>query len=137
VIDVAKQQIAPGAGAISLSFALPAGYNYNQGAPFYVAYKTGDDKAVKIEESAQNFTEPKFPFEIPVEAVEGEGAATIDAVIYFCNDEKDKVCLVDSVRVNVPLEVKEGAPKLAKVEVAAKAKGINAIPVTASDQFRL
>ncbi len=125
VVDVAKQQIAPGAGAISLSFALPAGYKYNQGAPFYVAYKTGDDKAVKIKEVAQNFTEPKFPLEIPVEAVQGEGSATIDAVIYFCNDDKDKVCLVDSVRVNVPLEVKAGAPKQARVEVAAKAKGIN------------
>jgi len=125
VVDVAKQTIAPGAGAIALSFALPAGYKYNQGAPFYVAYKTGDEKAVKIKETAQNFTEPKFPFEIPVEAVQGEGAVTIDAVIYFCNDEKDKICLVDSVRVNVPLEVKEGAPKQAKVEVAAKAKGVN------------
>jgi thiol-disulfide isomerase/thioredoxin len=125
VIDVAKQQIAPGAGAISLSFTLPAGYKYNQGAPFYVAYKTADDKSVKIKELAQNFTEPKFPFEIPVEAVQGETTATVDAVIYFCNDEKDKVCLVDSVRVNVPLEVREGAPKQAKVEVAAKAKGVN------------
>ena len=125
VVDVAKQAIAPGAGAISLSFALPAGYKYNQGAPFYVAYKTSDDKAVKIKETAQNFTEPKFPLEIPVEALQGEGSATIDAVIYFCNDEKEKLCLVDSVRVNVPLEVKEGAPKQAKVEVAAKAKGIN------------
>jgi thiol-disulfide isomerase/thioredoxin len=125
VVDVVKQQIAPGAGAITLSFALPAGYKFNQGAPFYVAYKTGNDKAVKIKETSQNFTEPKFPFEIPVEAVEGEGTATIDAVIYFCNDEKDKVCLVDSVRVNVPLEVKEGAPKQARVEVEAKAKGVN------------
>ena len=125
VIDVAKQQIAPGAGSISLSFALPPGYKYNQGAPFYLAYKTADDKAVKIKETAQNFTEPKFPLEIPVEAAQGEGAATIDAVIYFCNDEKDKVCLVDSVRVNVPLEVKEGAPKQARIEVMAKAKGVN------------
>ncbi|MGH9843008.1 MAG: hypothetical protein ACREEM_30080 [Blastocatellia bacterium] len=45
--------------------------------------------------------------------------------IYFCNDEKDKVCLVDSVRVNVPLEVRAGAARQAKVEVAAKAKGMS------------
>jgi sugar lactone lactonase YvrE len=127
VVDVAKQQIAPGAGSITLSFALPAGYKYNQSAPFYLAYKTADDQLVKItaKESAQNFTEPKFPFEIPVEAVKGETTATLDAVIYFCNDDKDKVCLVDSVRVNVPLEVREGAPTRATVEVAAKAKGVN------------
>jgi thiol-disulfide isomerase/thioredoxin len=125
VVDVDKQTIAPGQGSISLSFALPAGYKYNQGAPFYVAYRTSDDKAVKItdKETARNFTEPKFPFEIPLDATQGETTATIDAVIYFCNDEKEKVCLVDSVRVNVPLEVKEGAQKQAKVEIAAKARG--------------
>jgi thiol-disulfide isomerase/thioredoxin len=127
VVDVARQSIAPGQGSISLSFALPAGYKYNEGAPFYVAYRTSDEKAVKItdKEMARNFTEPKFPFEIPLDATQGESTATIDAVIYFCNDEKDKVCLVDSVRVNVPLEVKEGAQKQAKVEVAAKARGSN------------
>ncbi|MCI0338578.1 MAG: redoxin domain-containing protein [Acidobacteria bacterium] len=125
VVDVSKQAIAPGQGTISLSFALPTGYKYNEGAPFYIAYRVSDDKAVMItdKETARNFTEPKFPFEIPIEAKQGESMATIEAVIYFCNDEKDKVCLVDSVRVNVPLEVKEGAPRLAKVEVAAKARG--------------
>jgi len=125
VVDVEKQAIAPGAGSISLSFTLPKGYKYNQGAPFYVAYKTANDKAVKItaKETAQNFTEPKFPLEIPIEAVSGATTATVDAVIYFCNDDKDKICLVDSVRVNVPLEVKASALKQVKVEVAAKAKG--------------
>src|SRR5262249_52956679 len=39
VVEVEKQTIGPGAGAITLSFALPKGYKYNQGAPFYVAYK--------------------------------------------------------------------------------------------------
>jgi thiol-disulfide isomerase/thioredoxin len=127
VVEVGKQTIAPGAGSISLSFTLPTGYKYNQGAPFYVAYRTSDDKAVKIadKETARNFTEPKFPLEIPIEAKQGESMATIDAVIYFCNDEKEKICLVDNVRVNVPLEVKEGGQKQAKVEVAAKAKGAN------------
>lgn len=126
-VEAAKQSIAPGAGSITLSFVLPEGYKYNQGAPFYVAYKTADDRIVKItaKETARNFTEPKFPLEIPIEAASGATTATIDAVIYFCNDDKDKVCLVDSVRVNVPLEVKEGALKQAKVEVAAKARGVN------------
>ncbi|HQR36617.1 MAG TPA: hypothetical protein PLK30_28090, partial [Blastocatellia bacterium] len=126
-VDVERQAIAPGAGSITLSFTLPAGYKYNAGAPFYVAYKSADDNAVKItaKETARNFTEPKFPLEIPIEAKRGSTTATIDSVIYFCNDDKDKVCLVDSVRVNVPLEVKAGAPKQAKVEVAAKSKGLN------------
>nr|MBP6823656.1 hypothetical protein [Acidobacteriota bacterium] len=126
-VEVEKQTIAPGSGSIMLSFTLPAGYKYNTGAPFYVAYKSADDKVVKItaRENARNFTEPKFPLEIPIESVSGATVATIDSVIYFCNDDTDKVCLVDSVRVNVPLEVKAGAPKQAKVEIAAKSKGLN------------
>jgi thiol-disulfide isomerase/thioredoxin len=127
VVNVAKQEIAPGAGTIALSFKLPEGFKYNEGAPFYVAYQTADEKAVRVTaaERSRNFSEPKFPLEIPVEAGAGATTATIDAVIYFCNDETQKICLVDSVRVEVPLEVKAGAPRRAAVEVAAKAKGIS------------
>jgi thiol-disulfide isomerase/thioredoxin len=127
VVNVAKQEIAPGAGTIAVSFKLPEGFKYNEGAPFYVAYQTADEKAVKVTaaEKSRNFSEPKFPLEIPIEAGAGATTATIDAVIYFCNDETQKICLVDSVRVEVPLEVKAGAPRRAAVEVAAKAKGIS------------
>ncbi len=125
VIELTKQQIAPGAGVISLSIALPQGYKFNQGAPFYLASKTSDDKALKIEETAKNFTESNFPFEIPFEALEGKADATIDAVIYFCSDERKMVCLVDNVRIIAPLEIKQGAPKQIKIEVTAMAKGVN------------
>jgi thiol-disulfide isomerase/thioredoxin len=126
VVNVAKQEIAPGAGTIALSFKLPEGFKYNEGAPFYVAYQTADEKAIKVTaaEKSRNFSEPKFPLEIPIEAGAGATTATIDAVIYFCNDETQKICLVDSVRIEVPLEVKAGAPRRAAVEVAAKAKGV-------------
>jgi hypothetical protein len=82
-------------------------------------------QAVRITaaETSRNFTEPKFPLEIPVEAKKGETMAEVDAVIYFCNDEAEKICLVDSLRVQLPLEVKEGAPSRVKVEVGAKTKG--------------
>jgi hypothetical protein len=125
VIEVGKQQIGPGAGAIRLAFALPAGYKYTQGAPFYVASTTADETSVRVtaREAARNFTGPKFPFEIPVEAVRGETTATVDAVIYFCDAQADQVCLIDSVRIHLPLEVKEGAPRAVTVEVAAKTKG--------------
>ncbi|HKX27091.1 MAG TPA: thioredoxin-like domain-containing protein [Blastocatellia bacterium] len=124
-VEFPKQAIAPGAGTIALSFVLPAGYKYNQGAPFYVASQTGDEQAVKItaRETARNFSEPKFPIEIPIQAFKGETTATIDAVIYFCNDNQNQVCLVDSVRAQVPLEVKDGAPTRAKIEIEAKTRG--------------
>ena len=126
VVDAPKQSLAPGKGSISLSFDLPAGYKYNAGAPFYVAYESGDEKSVRIDatEKARNFTEPKFPLNIPVEALTGNTTATIDSVIYFCNDADEKVCLVDSVRIRVPLEVTSGAPSRAEVKIAAKAKGM-------------
>ncbi len=125
IVAAPKQSIGEGSGTISISFTLPAGFKFNQGAPFFVAYQTSDERALKITavEKSRNFTEPKFPIEIPVEAVAGSAIATIDAVIYFCNDETQKICLVDSVRVQLPLEVKPGAPRRAQIEVAAKAMG--------------
>jgi thiol-disulfide isomerase/thioredoxin len=127
VIEAPKQIIAPGSGTIAVSFTLPAGFKFNQGAPFYVAYESSNDKAVKITaaEKARNFTEPKFPLEIPVEATAGESTARIDAVIYFCNDETQKICLVDSVRVKVPLEVRAGGSNRAAIDIATKAKGVS------------
>lgn len=85
------------------------------------------DQAAKIiaQQTAQNFTKPKFPFEIPSKAKQDATTATVDSVLYFCNDEKEKICLVDSVRVNVPLEVPAGATKQTKIEVAVKARGAN------------
>lgn len=125
LIAASKQAIAPGKGTIAVSFKLPAGYKFNQGAPFYAAYRTSDAQAVRITaaETSRNFTEPKFPLEIPVEAMKGETMAEIDAVIYFCNDEAEKICLVDSLRVHIPLEVKDGAPSRVSIEVEAKVKG--------------
>jgi DNA-binding beta-propeller fold protein YncE len=125
LVAASKQALAPGKGTIAVSFKLPAGYKFNQGAPFYAAYRTSDAQAVRVAEAetSRNFSEPKFPLEIPVEAKKGEATAEVDAVIYFCNDEAEKICLVDSLRVQLPLEVKEGAPSRVKVEVEAKAKG--------------
>ncbi len=127
VIELAKQAIAPGAGTISVSFTLPAGFKFTNDAPFYVAYQTSDDQAVRIAatEASHNFTEPKFPLELPIEALKGKGVVTIDAVIYFCNAEVQQICLVDSVRIQLPLEVKEDASHRAVVRVAAKVSGIS------------
>lgn len=120
-----KLEIAPGAATIALSFILPEGFKYNEGAPFYVAYQTADEKSVRItaDEKSRNFSEPKFPVEIPVEAVAGTTTATIDAVIYFCDEKTQQLCLVDSVRIETPIEVREGAPRRAVVEVNAKSRG--------------
>jgi len=125
VVDAPMQAIAPGKASISLSFDLPQGYKYNAGAPFYLGYESSDEKSVKIAsaEKSRNFSDPKFPVEIPVEAVGGSTTAVIDAVIYFCNDAAEKVCLVDSVRIRLPLEVKSGASTKAELKVAAKARG--------------
>jgi len=125
IVEAPKQIIGPGKASISLSFELPQGYKYNAGAPFYLGYEVSDEKSVKIAsaEKSRNFTEPKFPVDIPLDAIAGSTTAQIDAVIYFCNDATEKVCLVDSVRIQLPLEVKSGAPAKVDLKIAAKARG--------------
>jgi thiol-disulfide isomerase/thioredoxin len=123
-VTLPKQTLAPGTGAIAVSFRLPAGYKYNQGAPFYFGWKSGDEKTVRLtaKESSRSLTEPSFPLEIPVEARPGETAVTVEAIIYFCNDQQEKVCLVDRLKIEVPLEVKAGGPRRAAIEVLAGGK---------------
>jgi thiol-disulfide isomerase/thioredoxin len=120
-VSVAKQAIAPGPAKLALSFTIPEGYEFNAAAPFYLAYRSEDGKAIKLDESSRNF-EPKFPLEIPFEAVQGQGTVTVDAVIYFCDERAKKVCLIDSVRASVPLEVKAGGPTQVPVQIAGQTK---------------
>ena len=116
--------LAPGSASIALSFKLPTGYKYNQGAPFYFGWRSGDEKTLRptAKESARSFTEPKFPLEIPVETRPGQTAFTIEAIIYFCNDLQDKVCLVDRIRIDQPVEVRAGGRNQAAIEVVAGGK---------------
>jgi hypothetical protein len=76
---------------------------------------------IVLDEQSRNF-EPKFPLEIPLEAVQGKGTVTVDAVIYFCDQRAKKVCLIDSLRASVPLEVKAGAATQVAVEIAGQTK---------------
>lgn len=123
-VEVARQTVAPGAGSLALSFKLPEGYKYNQGAPFYFGWKSSDEKALRptAKESARSLSEPKFPLEIPFEGKAGESNLTVEAIIYFCNDQQEKVCLVDRLKINVPIEVKAGAKSTAAIEVVAGKK---------------
>lgn len=116
-----RATLAPGAASVSLSFRLPAGYKYNQGAPFYFGWKSSDEKTLRpaTKESTRSFTEPKFPLEIPVEASPGATSLAIEAIIYFCNDLQDKVCLVDRIKIDLPVEVKAGGKSQAAIEVVA------------------
>lgn len=132
VVEAAPLALAPGAANVTLAFTLPAGYKYNQGAPFFVATRSGNEQSVRLkeEQGARNFTDSPFPLTIPLEIKAPTSPATpsnvtVDAIIYFCNDAEEQVCLVDSIRVEVPIEVKEGAPTTGRVEVAAKAKGVS------------
>jgi thiol-disulfide isomerase/thioredoxin len=123
-VELPKQALAPGAGSLSLSFKLPAGYKYNQGAPFYFGWRSSDEKSLRLTaaENSRNLATPKFPIDIPVEAMQGGGIVTIEAIIYFCNDQQEKVCLVDRLSINVPIEVRGGAPRRASIEVLAGVK---------------
>lgn len=116
--------LAPGSSSVALSFKLPAGYKYNQGAPFYVGWRSKDATMLRpaTKENARSFNEPRFPFEIPVEARSGTTVFTIEAIVYFCNDLQDKVCLVDRVSIDLPVEVKAGGKTQASIEVVAGLK---------------
>lgn len=123
VVETARQAIALGKGRIVVHFTLPPGFKFTEAAPFYVVFKSSNNAAVKIAEGAETRQDFQSPLEIPVEAVQGSAIMAIDAVIYFCNTAAPQICLVDCVRILLPLEVNDGAANVAQVTVAVIEKG--------------
>ena len=110
VVELPKQHIKTGAGAISITFNLPKGYKFTDAAPFYMEWTSSDENALKftVDPREVDFSQIVFPFAASVQTGVGTSEVTFDAVVYFCG-ENDSTCLVDSLRVKVPIEVNDNA----------------------------
>ena len=109
VVRLAVQRVAPGEQVLRLAVELPEGYKINDIAPFSMVWTSDVDSAVLGEGAEQTIVEPAFPLELPVSLSEGEAVLTGDLVIYYCEHESVGVCLVEQVRLEVPINaVKDG-----------------------------
>jgi hypothetical protein len=105
-----EQTVAAGEGTIRLEVTIPEGYKVNDLAPFSMEW-VSDGSAVTINESKSNQTivEPLFPLSMTADFTPGEAEVTGELVIYYCEAESQSLCLIERVRVSVPVTVTDSA----------------------------
>jgi DNA-binding beta-propeller fold protein YncE len=108
VVTLAPQQIAPGPGVIDLDVTFPPGYKANDLAPSSIAWQTQELLTFDSGEAIQRLEDPRFPLELGVTFRGGEGTVAADMTLYYCEEDKESLCLIHQVRLEVPLVVEEG-----------------------------
>jgi len=121
IINLPEQELVDGTSTLELTFKLPDGYKFTKDAPFYVTWKSGNDKALQFEVAPDEFDFSKiiFPLCVPLSAANGKSDVTVDAVIYFCK-ESSTTCLFDNVRINLPVVINEQGNDRLKVNIMAQ-----------------
>jgi len=101
-------KVAPGEATLIVDVALPDGYKVNDDAPFSMDWIVTGGIAVPGPGSSRDVLAPDFPLTATAGFAAGTGSLTADLTIYYCTDEAESLCLIEQVRVNVPIEVGEG-----------------------------
>lgn len=110
-------QLAPRSKVeISFEAKIPQGYHLNADSPQKFSARV-EGKALQLQTkmpiAGRNFKSP-LPLSFSTGAA-GKGSLLVTATVVFC-DDGGKDCRMKSVRLNVPYEVKNGAPTKAAIE---------------------
>lgn len=109
VITLEPQTVAAGAGTVQVQVEIPAGYKLNDLAPFSMTWQS-EGAAVQFDPAQANQTvvKPHFPLTFPATFTEGQTTLRGDLVIYYCQAEAQALCLIEQVRLFVPVTVAAG-----------------------------
>jgi hypothetical protein len=105
-ITLERQTVTPGEVTLRLAARLPEGYKVNDLAPFSMSWSSQDGKtSLRPDDARRRIVKPTFPVELPINAMPGEATLVGDVVLYYCEAEKESLCLVDQVQLVVPVTV--------------------------------
>lgn len=108
VIQLPQQFVKSGAGAIQIDVAFPAGYKVNPEAPFSLEWRQEGD-AVQLPTDADRVEAgPVFPLHLDVAFTSGQSLLTADLAIFFCEETRERLCLLEEVRFQIPVQVADG-----------------------------
>jgi hypothetical protein len=109
VIQVAPQQVKAGAaGKILINLHFPAGYHLNPRAPLHYSISvSGEGVTITEADRMGQAIAPPLPLAIPFQAAAGtyQATASIDMTFYYCREDDTGVCVIQSVRWQVPLHI--------------------------------
>jgi NHL repeat len=109
VIQVAPQQVKAGAaGKILINLHFPEGYHLNSRAPLHYSVSvSGEGMTIAEADRMGQAIAPPLPLAIPFQAAAGthQATAAIDMTFYYCREDDTGVCVIQSVRWQVPLHI--------------------------------
>jgi DNA-binding beta-propeller fold protein YncE len=108
MIRLDAQQVRPGEGSIRLNVRMPEGFKFNDLAPSSVAWLVQGNATRLPEDAGGTLSETELPMSLPVVFQEGEAQLTVELNIYYCEQERESLCLIEMVQLEVPIEVGSG-----------------------------
>ena len=105
LVEVASVSVAPGSGRIELDVSFPSGYKVNPEAPSTFTWST--DGGISVTDGALSLVNPAFPLHFEAR-FDGSGTLIGDLSVVYCESETESICLLEQVRVVVPVEVQAG-----------------------------
>ena len=121
IVELPKQEMKEGRGKIVLGFNLPQGYHLNEKAPFWIEWRSSDEKVLGFTARPDqlDLSQMTLPLEIPVSAVRGTSELTFDTTVYFCRDPSSP-CLFENLQIKAPVEITSQASSELKFSVDVK-----------------
>ncbi len=110
--------VGAGQGELVLDVQLPAGYKINDLAPFGMAWQVEGGAITLAPDADRSIVAPTFPLTIPASFAEGAGTLIGDLTLYYCEDETAQICLIQQVRLQVPLRVQGSGERSLRVGYA-------------------
>lgn len=113
-LTLAQQAVRPGQTTLTVSVIIPAPYKLNPGSP--VEYQVEVDGASPWLSGRTTVKDGAFPLQIPVALA--PDATTVRAAVSFvyCRDGDEGVCLIQSFRWTIPVQVTEQGAEALHVE---------------------
>jgi DNA-binding beta-propeller fold protein YncE len=108
VIQLDPVTLGPGAGTLAVSVTLPEGYEINDIAPFSLTWSVTGGIADLPPDADVTEVAPTFPLETAATFQEGSGSISADLAVYYCATGEAALCLVDQVRLVLPVTVAAG-----------------------------
>jgi len=109
VIQVAPQKVKAGVvGKVLIHLQCPEGYHLNPQAPLHYSISvSGEGVTIAEADHMGHMIAPSLPLAIPFQAAAGthQATAAIDVTFYYCRKDDTGVCVIQSVRWQVPLHI--------------------------------
>lgn len=98
-------QVKAGKATLELTFSLPQGFEFTEGAPFKLEWDVDQTDVIQLKTTTASGFNPAVPYTISFTANPGNAVISLNAALYYC-DKKSRMCFQDVYQTSIPVEVK-------------------------------